>query len=179
MTNNTTELLFIGILFAIIGLCILIFKTKKKLVGLIPLIIGVAAILLTTVGPLAKGQEQINKVLNLDKGVITKVIIKPTEYRGYEKISLTQTIIEITDKNTIDSLCFSLTKANATNSIIKNPKWVCLVRFDRADNSFLEFEVKSAGSDTFIEVKSNGDYGWNYGTLDARHFGQLLVELSK
>ena len=147
--------------------------------GLLPLTIGVAAILLTTVGPLAKSQAEINKVLNIDKNQITKVLIKPTEDREYEKISLTQNTVEVTDKNTIDSLCFSLTKAKETNSIIKNPKWVCLVEFEKMDNSFLEFEVKSAGSDTFIEVKSNGYYGWIYGTLDARHFGQLLVDLSK
>ncbi|MFN8291893.1 MAG: hypothetical protein U0U70_16665, partial [Chitinophagaceae bacterium] len=108
--------------------------------GLLPLTIGVIAILLTTVGPLAKSQKKINEVLNLHKSDITKIIIKPTEYRGYEKISLTQTKIEVTDKNTIDSLCSSLTEAKTTNSIKKNPNWVSLVRFDRNDNTFLEFE---------------------------------------
>lgn len=179
MANNTIELLLIGTLFAVIGLCTLIFKKKKKFVGLIPLTIGTAAILLTTVGSLSKSQEEINKVLQLDKNEITKVIIKPTGYRSYEKISLTHNIVEITDKNTIDSLCLSLTKAKATNSIIKNPKWVCLVRFDKLDSSFLEVEVKNAGADTFVEVNSNGDHGWVYGTLDAKYFGQILSNLTK
>ena len=173
------QLLLIGILFAIIGLCTLVFRKQKKSAGLIPLIIGLTAIFLTTVGPLSKSQEQINKVLKLDKNQIVKVIIKPTKYRGYEQISLTQNIIEVTDRNTIDSLCFSLTNAKKTNSIIKNPKWVCLVRFDKMDRSFLELEVKNAATVTFVEVKSNGDYGWNYGTLDAKSFGQILLSLMR
>ena len=172
-----TQLLLIGILFVIIGLCTLIFRKQKKLVGLIPLIIGLTAIFFTTVGPLSKSQEQINKVLKLDKNEITKIIIKPTEYRGYEKISLTQNIVEITDRNTIDSLCFSLTKATTTSSIIKNPQWVSLVRVEKIDSTFLELEVKNARTVTFVEVNSNGDYGWNYGTLDAKLFGQILSKL--
>lgn len=174
-----TQLLLIGILFVIIGFCTLIFRKQNKLVGLIPLIIGLTAILLTTVGPLSKSYEQIDKVLKLDKTEVVKVIIKPTEYRGYEKISLTKTLVEITDRNTIDSLCLSLTKAKKTNSIIKNPTWVSRVRFERMDSSFLELEVKNAGTVTFVEVKSNGDYGWNYGTLDAKSFGQFLSTLTR
>jgi hypothetical protein len=177
LTNSITQFLLIGILFAIIGLCTLKFRQQKKLVGLIPLIIGLTAIFLTTVGPLSKSHEQIHKVLKLDKTEVAKVFIKPTEYRGYEKISLTQNIVEITDRNTIDSLCLSLTKAKTTNSIIKNPTWVSLVRFEKMDNSFLELEVKNAGTVTFVEVNSNGEYGWNYGTLDAKSFGQLLSRL--
>jgi hypothetical protein len=179
LTNNMTQLLLIGVLFAIIGLCTLIFRKQKKLVGLIPLIIGLTAIFLTTIGPLSQSQAQINKVLKLDKKEVAKVIIRPIEYRGYEKISLTQNIVEITDRNTIDSLCLSLIKAKTTNSIIKNPKWVSLVRFEKIDDSFLELEVKNAGTVTFVEVKSNGDYGWNYGTLDAKSFGQFLSTLTR
>jgi hypothetical protein len=172
-----TQLLLIGILFVIIGLCTLIFKKQKKLVGLIPLTIGLTAVFLTTVGPLSKNQQQINKVLTLDKNEVIKVIIKPTEYRGYEKISLTQNVVEIADRNVIDSLCFSLAKATTTSLIIKNPQWVTLVRFEKIDSSFLELEVKNAGTVTFVEVKSDGDYGWNYGTLEAKLFGQVLSTL--
>lgn len=177
--NNMTQLLLIGISFAIIGICTLIFRKQKKSGGLIPLIIGLTAIFLTTVGPLSKSQEQINKVLNLDKNQIAKVIIKPTKHRGYEQISLTQNTIEVTARNTIDNLCYSLLKAKETNSSTNNPKWVCLVRFDKMDQSFLEFQVKSSATTTFVEVNSNGDYGWHYGTLDAKSFGQILLSLTR
>lgn len=30
--------------------------------------------------------------------------------------------------------------------MIKNPKWVCLVRFDKMDRSFIELEVKNAAT---------------------------------
>ena len=177
--SNTTQLLLIGILFVIIGLGTLLIKKKKKLVGLVPLTIGTVAILFVTVGPLSNSPVEINKVLHLNKDQITNIIIKPTEYRGYEEISLTKTVIEITDKSTLDNLCSALTKARVTNSIIKNPKWVCLVRLNRKDKSFIELEVKNAGKDSFVEIKSNGDYGWNYGTLDASYFGQMLISLTK
>jgi len=174
-----TQLLLIGTFFAIIGLCTLLFRKQKKLAGLIPLILGLTVIFLTTIGPLSKSQEQINKVLKLDRNEVAEIIIRPTKYKGYEEISLTKRVIEITDKKTIDSLCFALTNAKATSSIIKNPKWVCLISVKKNDHSFFEIAVKNAGQSTFIEVNSDGDYGWNYGTLDAKYFGQLLVDITK
>src|SRR5690348_12921415 len=131
-----TELLPGGILFAIIGICTIKFRKQKKSAGLIPLIIGLTMIYLPTVGPLAKSQEEINKVLHLDKNKIEKVIIKPVKHRDYEQINLTQSTIEVTDRNAIDSLCNSLMKAKQINTVIKNPKWVCLVRFNKTDRSF-------------------------------------------
>lgn len=177
MTSNVIQFLLIGVLFIIIGLCILVLKKKRKLIGLLPLIIGVSAILLATVSPLAKSQAQLNQVLQLDRKEVTKFIIKPTEQRMYKGISLVQNIIEVTNNSTIDSLCLFLQEAEVTNSIIKNPKWICLVRVEKVDKTFFEFQVKNAGLATYITVKSNGDYGWIYGTINAKAFGQLLFRL--
>lgn len=179
MTNSTTQLLVIGTVFVIIGLCTLRFKKQKKLVGLIPLILGLTAVGLTTFGPLSQSQKQLDKILKVDKTEIARISIKPTTYKGHEEISLTKTTIEITETGTIDSLCTALTNAKSVSTIMKNPKWACLVRLDKKDNSYIEFAVKGAGKNAILEVNSNGDYGWNYGALDANYFGQLLVNLTK
>lgn len=171
-----TELLLGGILFTIIGLCTFKFSKQKKAAGLTPLIIGLTLIYLTTVGPLSKNQEQINNVLKLDKNQVTYVVIKPIKHTGYD--NLTQNIIEVTDRNIIDSLCYFLTKAKITNSVTNSPKWVCLIGFEKTDRSFLEFEVKITTTATFIEVRSNGGYGWNYGSLESKYFGQILLSLT-
>jgi hypothetical protein len=179
VTNNTTQILVIGILFVIIGLCTIRFKKQRKLVGLIPLILGLTAVALTTFGPLAQSQKQIDKILKVDKTEIVRISIKPTTYKGHEEISLTKTTIEITKTETIDSLCTALTNAKSVSTIMKNPKWTCLVRLDKKDNSYIQFVVKGAGQNAILEVNSNGDYGWNYGAIEALSFGQILTTLTK
>ena len=179
MTNNTTQILVIGILFTIIGLCTIRYKKQKKLVGLIPLILGLTTVALTTFGPLSQSQKQLDKILKVDKTKIARISIKPTTYKGHEEISLTKTTIEITKTETIDSLCTALTNAKSVSTIMKNPKWACLVRLDKKDNSYIEFAVKGAGQNVLIEVNSNADYGWNYGTIEAVSFGQILTNINK
>ncbi len=173
------QILLIGVLFTIIGLCTFKFKKQKKLVGLIPLILGLTTVALATFGPLSQSQKQLDKILKVDKTKIVRISIMPTTYKGYEEISLTKTTIEITKTETIDSLCNALTNAKSISTIIKNPKWACLVRLDKKDNSYFEFAVKGAGQNAFLEVNSNGDYGWNYGTIEALSFGQILTNITK
>jgi hypothetical protein len=179
LTSNTTQLLLIGVLFAIIGLFTLVLKKKKKLVGLLPLTAGVAAILLTIVGPLSNSQKHLDNVLHIDKDDIILVKIKPTKYVGWEKRSLTKYQIKIANRETIDSLCLAVINGKITNSLIKDPNWICLLKFEKKNGTSTEFQVLNAGQNTIIEVRSAGDYGWDYGTIEANSLGMLLPELVK
>jgi len=179
LTSNTIQLLLIGIVFLIIGVYTVRLKKQKKIEGIIAIILGLGAIGLTTSGPLSQSQKHINKILEIDKNKVVKISIKPTTYKGHEEISLTKTIIEITERETIDNLCNALTSANSLSTIMKNPKWACLIRIDINDNTFLEFAVKGSRLNTIIEVNSDGDYGWNFGAIEASSFGEKIISIAK
>lgn len=179
MTNSTTKILVIGILFVVIGICTIYFRKQKKFVGLFPLILGLTAFPLVIFRPLSQSQKQLDQILRVDKTEIIRISIKPTTYKGYEDISLTRTTIEITKTETIDRLCAALTNARSVSAVVKTPKWACLVRLHKKDNSYIEFAVKGAGQNVILVVNSNGDYGWNYGTIEAVSFGQILTNIAK
>lgn len=179
MIQHNLELFITGTIFSIIGICTLVFKKQKKLTGLIPLTIGLAAIVLIIIGPLSQSYKYPDTVLHIDPKNITAILIKPTTYKGYETLSLTKNPLTIIKKEIIDSLCTAIRTGTLRHSIIKNPTWVCLVRLEKKDNSFVEFAVKNAGQNTIIEANADGDYGWNYGTIDVPLLGPLLTRISK
>jgi len=179
LTQDTTTLFLIGSLFFIIGTCILFFFKKKKLTGLLPFAIGLSAILITTIGPLSHSKQQLNNVLHINKNDITRILIKPAKYSGYENRSLINHRIIIGNRKTIESICSSIVNGEITNSLIKNPRWVCLLRLEKVNGTYTEVEVRNAGQSTLLEVTSNGYFGWHYGTIEADSLGLLLKELTK
>ncbi|MGG9963524.1 hypothetical protein [Ferruginibacter sp. SUN106] len=179
MTQHTIQLLIIGSIFSIIGIATLVFKKQKKKTGFIPLTIGLLAITLTIAGPLSQSYKQLDAILTIDKNDISEIQIKPATYKGNETLSLLKTTISITDQATIDSLCTAINSGTIRNAVIKNPAWVCLVRLEKKHDSSIEFAVKNAGQNTIIEVNSDVEHGWNYGTIDVPLLGQLLTRISK
>ena len=170
-------LLFIGILFSLIGV-VLAFTPigRKKLFFLLPLVLGLAVIYLHTFGPLADKEKKLNDILNINSNNIVELHIYPGVNTNAK--SLVKSAVLINKQAFLSDFASALNKGKSSNEFNQNPQWTCKIEILKKDQKSAWLEVSRQGLTTLIRPLSS-KYGWDYGTIRADEFGNLLVQIAK
>lgn len=180
MTMNWVMGILGGLVFASVGIGGLIFSSKKKFHFFLPLLIGSWLLHVHTFGPLSKSGDKLEEIIKLNSSDVQLIILKPTKRKGQKDISLIQNELLIEDKDSIEKICLTLNKAKKTYSgYIKSAEWLAQVEIKKEYEN-IKFGIRKRGSKTSLNVYSDGEYGWNYGTLKCNELGKVLEgELEK
>ena len=176
MTLNLVMGIFVGMVFTCVGIGGLIFSSKKKLYFLFPLFIGSWLLYLQTIGPLSKSGNKLEEVIKINSIDIQEIILKPTKRAGQKDRSLIKTELLITNKKVIERICSTLNKAEKIyDGYVKSVDWLAQLEI-KSQNSSIKFGVRKNRAKTSLSVNSNGEYGWNYGTLKCDELGKVLED---
>jgi hypothetical protein len=178
MTINTTGFLIIGLIFLVVGFYSCWYDKWRKINGYVPLVIGLFAVYLTTIGPLSKSRAEINKVRKIDGDKVESILIH-TGNPGEENSFKVCTDTLLTDKGLINDLCDLLNEAipASPRGYVKRPGWNYKIQINLANNETVNFEVCKFKQSTFLSVVSRGKNAWHYGDLKANEFGVLLNKI--
>lgn len=166
-----------GIGFLLFGILAIKIPLKKRI---FPILIGLFLLYLNLFGPLSKGDNKIETLINLDSKEIEIIHIMPTETRGYEDISLLSKSVSISDTIVIEKICRYINKSKDTwFPNIKPPyDWACRLEIE-LNGQTIPLGIRLKNGTTIIEVKSDGEYGWNYGELHSNGLGELMEKIIK
>jgi len=177
MTPNTLSIFIVGILFTLLGIAACMFHHWKKAKTYPPLIIGLALIYLTRIGPLSHSREKIEAITHLDPHQVVFITLEPTENSSYADISLVKYNRLVDDSPTLFRITRLLQQAVAGEGYMKNPTQVGRIEVTLRDHPPLIFGLRKRGTATSIQVSSNGEDGWHYGALNAQGLGVVLDSL--
>lgn len=168
--------LIIGTAFFAVGLYGIIRIKEKKWLFFIAFILGSWVIHLYTLGPLSKSKENIQKITLINPSLVNEISIKPTTRSSQKNKSFVEQNVKITNIQSVKKICKTLNSAKwAFSGYIKNPEWLGQLEIKTKTDTF-SFGVQKKGNLTGLEVYSDGEYGWNYGTLKCDNLGQVLEE---
>jgi len=178
LTSDNITLLLIGIIFTLLGIVASHFYQWKRVKTYIPLLIGLGAIYLTTLGPLSHSRSKIDAIIHLDDRKVIAFYLQPTHISSYKAISLVSDEMRISDLKTIRHFCLLLQQASPTDEgYLKNPTQAGRVEISFRDGSNLVLGLKKDGSATCLLINSNGEDGWHYANLEATGLGALIDSL--
>lgn len=180
MTIKEISILLGGLVFLTIGILASGHYKWKKTKTYIPIAIGLFLIYISTVGPLSESKNRITEIINIDSTKVESITFQPTQYKGYENITMFKKDSIVSDRNLINEICNKLHKAKVEGEgFLKNPKEACRVEIHFINNKTISFGVRKSEAVTCITLDSDGEYGWHYANLDARDFGKLLKNAVK
>lgn len=175
MTLNIIVGILGGISFLVIGIGGIILSSKKKQF-LIPLFIGSWILYIHTLGPLAESNMKLDRIINVKSDEVEVIILKASIVNSKEH-SLMSNSLEIRDKESINEICQVLNEAEKIHDgYVKSPEWLVQMEIKKS-TSHIYLGVRKKEGKTSIKVTSNGEYGWNYGTLKCDRLGKVLENI--
>lgn len=177
ITFNQFFVILVGIGFLLFG--IFAFKISLK-IRIFPTLIGLILIWLNVFGPLSDGDSRIEALVNFDSKEVTMIHIMPTESRGYEDISLLSNPVSISDPILIEQISQYINQSKEAWFPNTKPPydWACRLEIELHGQT-IPLGVRLKNGTTIIEVKSDGEDGWNYGELHSKGLGKLLEKIIK
>jgi hypothetical protein len=136
---------------------------------------GLFLMYLETFGPLSESKNKLEQVIKISAQQVKAIRILPSQDTGKRrKPSLVKELQTIQDPTAIAKICASLqTSTKVNDGLVKLPQWVCRVELVLPDR-ILAFGIRKGEEATAIVVFSDGELGWNYGTLQNDEIGNLL-----
>ena len=174
MKFNLGLRIFGGLIFTLVGIYGLIFSSEKIYNALLNLLIGGWLLYIHIFGALSKSVEKLEEIITINHSDVEQIILKPTKRMWEKNYSLTKTELYINDRKSIEIFCETLNNATRTSDrYVKRAEWLALIILKK-NLETIKFGVKKKGHKTSITVFSDGEYGWNYGTLKCNNLGSVL-----
>lgn len=175
MTLNMIVGILGGVCFLIFGVGGVMLSSKKKWRFYFPLIIGIWVLYIHLLGPLSDSNKMLDRVINLESDNVQIILIKPSKSGGNEG-SLILNNIEIKNKESINVICETLNESKKVyDGYVKQPEWSAILEIRQSAGN-VNLGIRKRQSKTAIKVTSNGENGWNYGTLKCDRLSQVLEE---
>ena len=169
--------ILVGVAFFFIGLGGLFFSSNKKWLFIIFLIIGSWLVYIFTIGPLAESNEKLDSIINIDSKTVREIILKPTKKDNGQIKSIVKSDLNIQSRSSIETICKALNEAEyAFAGYLKTADSLAVLEI-RMDSGKILFGIRKKGNSTALNVYSNGESGWNYGTLKCNDLGNVIKEL--
>ena len=179
MTIESVLGLFTGIVFFFVGIGGFFFAKEKKWLFILFFLVGSWVTYIFTIGPLSNSKQKLDAIIYIESNDVREILVKPTKRKGEHIKSIVNEVFKIENRNSIEEICKVLNNTKyASAGYLKGADSLSIIEI-RMNLDTIKFGIRKRGIKTGLNVYSNGESGWNYGTMKCENLGNTIEDIVK